>query len=144
MSGLANISSISKLQCECRERLSVVIGIGRMPRGLLRLEGIALAGAALVVYLHLDYSVLALIALLVSVDLSLLGFLAGPRVGTLTYNLAHTTAFPLVLGAIGVLADGGVAVQIALAWLAHIGIDRTLGLGLKYPSGFKDTHLQRV
>jgi uncharacterized protein DUF4260 len=28
--------------------------------------------------------------------------------------------------------------------LAHIGIDRALGLGLKYPSGFKDTHLQRV
>jgi Domain of unknown function (DUF4260) len=115
-----------------------------MPRVLLRLEGIALAGAALSVYLHLDYSVLALIALLVSVDLSLLGFLAGPRVGTLTYNLAHTTAAPLVLGAIGVLADGGVAVQVALVWLAHIGIDRALGLGLKYPSGFKDTHLQRV
>jgi len=115
-----------------------------MPRLLLRLEGGVLAAAALVVYLHLDYSVLVLIALLVSVDLSLLGFLAGPRVGTLTYNLAHTTAFPLVLGAIGVLADGGVAVQVALAWLAHIGIDRALGLGLKYPSGFKDTHLQRV
>ena len=106
-----------------------------MPRVLLRLEGGVLAAAALFVYLHLDYSVLALIALLVSVDLSLLGFLAGPRVGTLTYNLAHTTAFPLVLGAIGVLADGGVAVQVALAWLAHIGIDRALGLGLKYPSG---------
>lgn len=116
-----------------------------MPRVLLRLEGIALGGAALSVYLHLDYSVLALIALLVSVDLSLLGFLAGRRVGTLTYNLAHTTAFPLALGTIGVLADdGGVAVQVALAWLAHIGIDRALGLGLKYPSGFKDTHLQRV
>ncbi len=115
-----------------------------MPRVLLRLEGGVLAAAALVVYLHLDYSVLALIALLVSVDLSLLGFLAGPRVGTLTYNVAHTTAFPLALGAIGVLADGGVAVQVALAWLAHIGIDRALGLGLKYPSGFKDTHLQRA
>jgi hypothetical protein len=26
----------------------------------------------------------------------------------------------------------------------HIGVDRPIGYGLKYPSGFKDTHLQRV
>jgi hypothetical protein len=36
------------------------------------------------------------------------------------------------------------ALQIALIWLAHIGVDRMLGYGLKYPTGFKDTHLQRV
>jgi hypothetical protein len=28
--------------------------------------------------------------------------------------------------------------------MAHIGFDRTLGYGLKYPTFFKDTHLQRV
>jgi hypothetical protein len=32
----------------------------------------------------------------------------------------------------------------ALIWLAHIGIDRALGYGLKYPTFFKDTHLQHV
>jgi Domain of unknown function (DUF4260) len=115
-----------------------------MPRLLLRIEGVILAAAAIAVYLHLDYSVLGLIGLLVVVDLSLLGFLVSPRVGTLTYNLAHTTALPLVLGAIGILTDGSIPVQVALAWLAHIGIDRTLGFGLKYPSAFSDTHLQRV
>jgi hypothetical protein len=29
-------------------------------------------------------------------------------------------------------------------WFAHIGMDRLLGYGLKYPTDFKDTHLQRV
>lgn len=116
----------------------------RTPRVLLRLEGGVLAVAALAVYLHFDYNVLVLIALLVAVDLSLIGFLVGPRVGTLAYNLAHTTAIPLVLGAIGVLTGGSVAAQVALAWLAHIGVDRALGFGLKYPSAFSDTHLQRV
>jgi len=43
-----------------------------------------------------------------------------------------------------VLADSGVAVQVALIWFAHIGADRALGYGLKYPSAFSDTHLQRV
>jgi hypothetical protein len=33
---------------------------------------------------------------------------------------------------------------LALILFAHIGIDRWLGFGLKYPSGFKDTHLQRL
>lgn len=121
-----------------------MVAIDRTPRLLLRVEGVVLAGAALVVYFHLDYGVLALIGLLVAVDLSLVGFLAGPKVGTLTYNLAHTTALPLLLGAVGVLADGSTAVQIALAWLAHIGVDRALGFGLKYPGAFSDTHLQRV
>jgi hypothetical protein len=118
--------------------------IERAPGVLLRLEGIALAGGALAVYFHLDYSALALVGLLIAVDLSLVGFLVSPRVGTLAYDLAHTTALPLALGAIGVLIDGSTLVQVALAWLAHIGVDRTLGFGLKYPSSFKDTHLQRV
>lgn len=121
-----------------------MVTFDRAPCLLLRLEGIALSGAALFLYFHLDYSALALIGLLAAVDLSLLGFVAGPRAGTLIYNLAHTTAFPLLLGSIGVITDGSVAMQIALAWLAHIGIDRMLGFGLKYPSAFNDTHLQRV
>jgi hypothetical protein len=121
-----------------------MVEIDRTPRLLLRLEGVVLAGAALAVYFHLGYSALALIALLIAVDLSLLGFLIGPRAGTLTYNLVHTTALPLILGAVGVLTDGSILVQVALAWLAHIGVDRSLGFGLKYTSAFNDSHLQRV
>ena len=29
-------------------------------------------------------------------------------------------------------------------WLAHIGVDRMVGYGLKYPTSSKDTHLNRV
>jgi hypothetical protein len=35
-------------------------------------------------------------------------------------------------------------VPFALIWLAHQGFDRMLGYGLKYPTFFKDTHLQHV
>ena len=34
--------------------------------------------------------------------------------------------------------------QIALIWAAHIGVDRVLGYGLKYPTAFRDTHLGPV
>ena len=56
----------------------------------------------------------------------------------------HTYVGPVALGATGILADSERAAQVALIWLAHIGMDRLLGYGLKYPTAFKDTHLQRV
>ena len=31
--------------------------------------------------------------------------------------------------------------QISLIWFAHIGFDRALGYGLKFPLGFRVTHL---
>jgi hypothetical protein len=40
--------------------------------------------------------------------------------------------------------EAGLPVQIALIWAAHIGVDRLLGYGLKYPTAFRDTHLRRV
>jgi hypothetical protein len=118
--------------------------LARLPPVLLRVEGLAVLGAALVLYFDLDYSILALVLLFLVPDLSLLGYLGGPAVGALAYNTVHTYVGPLVLAAIGVLGNTDVAIQMALIWSAHIGIDRLLGFGLKYPSSFKGTHLQRV
>ena len=37
------------------------------------------------------------------------------------------------------------AIQLAAAILiAHVGMDRALGYGLKLPSAFQDTHLGRI
>jgi Domain of unknown function (DUF4260) len=118
--------------------------IERLPARLLRLEGLAVAAGALVLYFDAGYAWLALLLLALAPDLSALGFLAGPRVGTLAYDLAHTYAWPVALGVGGVLAGSGTATQLALIWIVHIGVDRLLGYGLKYPTSFKDTHLQRV
>ena len=82
--------------------------------------------------------------LLLAPDLSMLGYLVGPRVGALTYNIFHAYPLPAALGIFGVLAGAPPAVSVALVWFAHIGMDRLVGYGLKYPTAFKDTHLQRV
>jgi hypothetical protein len=116
----------------------------RLPRLLLGLEGAAVAVAALVLYADGDHSWWLFAALVLAPDLSMLGYLAGPRVGALTYDLVHTELWPVALGAAGVLAGSEPAVAVALVWLVHIGVDRAVGYGLKYASGFKDTHLQRV
>jgi hypothetical protein len=116
----------------------------RLPRSLLHVEGLAVLVGALVLYFDQGFGWLLLVALALVPDLSLLGYLAGPRIGALTYDVVHTTTLPIALAVVGVLTDQELAVQLALIWIAHIGVDRLLGYGLKYPTGFKDTHLQRV
>jgi hypothetical protein len=111
---------------------------------LLRLEGLAVLGGALALYFHAGYGWVLLVVLALAPDLAMVGYLAGNRVGAAAYNAAHTTVGPVVLAAIGVLDGIDAATQLSLIWLVHIGGDRLLGYGLKYPSAFKDTHLQRV
>jgi hypothetical protein len=111
---------------------------------LLHAEGIAVAGAAIAVYFHSGYPWWLFVVLLLAPDLSAVGYLGGPRLGCACYDAAHTYLAPLALIAAGVLADADAATQVGLVWSAHIGVDRALGYGLKYPTGFKDTHLQRV
>jgi hypothetical protein len=116
----------------------------RLPRVLLHAEGLAVAVAAIALYFHADYPWWLFVALALAPDLSMVGYLAGTTIGAVAYNAAHTYSFPVALAAIGLIVGTETAVQIGLIWLTHIGVDRAIGYGLKYRTGFKDTHLQRV
>ncbi len=115
-----------------------------LPALLLRLEGAVLLVAAVLLYREHDASWLLFALLLFAPDLSMLGYLTGPRIGAIAYNIAHTTVLPIGLGVAGILGGSDLAVSLGLVWLAHIGLDRAIGYGLKYPDAFKATHLARV
>ena len=114
------------------------------PRLLLRLEGLALFAASIAGYFALGGSAGWFFGLFFLPDLGLLPYLASSRVGAFTYNLTHTTALALALGALGFALGSSPAMLGALIWLAHIGFDRALGYGLKHPDSFKNTHIQRA
>ncbi len=114
------------------------------PATLLRAEGVALLALSVLLYWVNGGSWLLFGVLLLASDLSMLGYLAGPRVGAAIYNAFHAYALPAVVGALGMIFASPLAIAVALIWFAHIGMDRTVGYGLKYPTSFKDTHLQRV
>lgn len=118
--------------------------VDRLPRTLLRLEGLVAAVAAVTLYFHLGYPWWLLVVLVLAPDLSAIAYVAGPRIGAMSYDLAHTLTLPVVLATVGVVADAKLAIELGLIWIVHIGTDRAIGYGLKYPTGFKDTHLQRV
>ena len=115
------------------------------PATILRLDGLAIAFAAIVLYRELGASWWLFILLFLAPDSSILGYLFNRRAGAAIYNLAHTYLWPGGLFALGFLAARAPLMAVALIWLAHIGIDRALGLGLKYADApFKETHLQRA
>ncbi|WP_449252755.1 DUF4260 domain-containing protein [Brevundimonas naejangsanensis] len=109
--------------------------------GWQRLEGLALLAIAAFSYARFGQGWGLFAVLFLAPDLSFAGYLAGPRFGALTYNLAHSLIGPLLLAGAGLVADQSLAVALALIWLAHIGFDRALGYGLKSPLDFGVTHL---
>jgi hypothetical protein len=121
-----------------------VLTVERLPRFLLHLEGVAVAIAALVIYFWAGHAWWLILVLALAPDLAIAAYAAGPRIGAVAYDVIHTYALSVGLGVVGVVADSDAAVAVALIWLTHIGVDRATAYGLKYPSGFKDTHLQRV
>lgn len=112
------------------------------PRVILRLEGAALFALATLAYAHLGalgWGVYAAVFLLP--DVAFLAYLVGPRAGAAAYNATHGLLGPAALALASVALAAPAAGALALVWAAHVGFDRMLGYGLKYPSAFRDTHL---
>jgi hypothetical protein len=114
------------------------------PAVMLRAEGAAMLAGSVLLYWANGVSWWLFALLLLAPDVSMVGYLAGPRGGAAIYNAFHSYPLPAALGIFGLLAGAPLAVAVALVWFAHIGMDRIVGYGLKYATGFKDTHLQRV
>jgi hypothetical protein len=111
-------------------------------RRWLRIEGLAALALALFLYARGGHSWRLFAVLFLAPDLSFAGYLAGARVGAAIYNALHSYVGPLVFA--GVLLVTGRPATVPLIWAAHIGFDRFLGYGLKYPSAFGDTHLGAI
>jgi hypothetical protein len=114
-----------------------------MPYLFLRLEGLLLCILALISYFSYGGTYLGLF-LIVLPDITLLGYLKNPKIGSIIYNLGHTYLTPILSLVIALSLGKLWGLLFTLLWFAHIGIDRALGLGLKFPDGFKNTHLGRL
>ena len=111
---------------------------------LLRLEGLTLFTGMVMLYASWGGSWLVFALLFFVPDLSFLAYLADARFGALVYNAAHSYMAPVALLTLGFGFASPLTLSIAMIWLAHIGIDRALGYGLKYSTGFNFTHLGRI
>lgn len=110
---------------------------------LLRLESLAALVFGVTAYAMLGQSWVLFAVLFLAPDLFMAGYLVSPRVGAWTYNAVHTYVTPALFAA-SAFVFGPIAFGIAGIWVAHIGMDRLLGYGLKKETGFDDTHLGRI
>ncbi|SDQ08704.1 DUF4260 family protein [Quadrisphaera sp. DSM 44207] len=115
-----------------------------LPGLLLRAEGAVLAASALWAFAHSGLPWWVAAALLLVPDLAALALLAGPRAGAVAYDATHTTVLPGVLVLAWSVTGSGVVLGLGAVWLLHIGTDRALGFGLRYPHDPDLTHLGRV
>ena len=113
-------------------------------RTLLRLEGLTLFIGMTLLYAVWEGSWWVYALLFLAPDLSFLGYLAGPKAGAILYNAAHSYLAPMALMTTGFALSSPLVLSVAMIWLAHIGLDRALGFGLKYFAGFGFTHLGRI
>jgi hypothetical protein len=99
---------------------------------------------ALIAYGQIEGSWWLFLLLILAPDVGLLGYLRDPATGAWTYNLAHTYILPVLLIAAGLYLGMPYLLPVGVIWIAHIGADRLLGFGLKYPASQKDQHFARV
>jgi hypothetical protein len=114
------------------------------PRLLLRLEALVIGLLSIWLFHMSGASWWLFGSLILAPDLTMLGYLAGPRFGSVLYNAGHTLLWPGLLLGIGWGTQAPLAFALALIWAAHIAIDRAVGYGLKYPDAFNHTHLGSI
>ena len=120
------------------------MGVSSAVGWILRAEAVAIFVAGVVAYLQLNGHPLWLLPLLLVPDLSMVGYARGPALGAVTYNLVHNLVIALGLLAVGWLAAIAPLALAGALLVAHVGMDRSLGYGLKLPTDFRDTHLGRI
>jgi Domain of unknown function (DUF4260) len=106
------------------------------------MEGLAVAALSALLYTRTSESWWLFAALWLVPDLSFAAYLAGPRWGSYGYNALHAYLLPAVLAGAALCLHSNMALGVAVIWFNHIGVDRFLGYGLKYPSAFGHTHLK--
>lgn len=110
----------------------------------LRAEGLIVLVLSIIIYAHLRSSWWIFGILLLVPDASILFYLAGTRVGSIAYNTVHSYVIPLSASILAVTLGRSALLPFLMIWTAHIGMDRALGYGLKYPGSFRDTHLGAI
>ena len=110
----------------------------------LRAEGVAALALGWFVWRECGGELIWFVPALLVPDVAMVGYLRGPRLGAITYNLAHNWLVGGLVLALGVYLEINALAMAGAILVAHTGIDRVLGYGLKYPTSFQDTHLGRI
>ena len=111
---------------------------------VIQLEELAMLGISIyaLYFLKADWWIYPM--LLLAPDISMLGYVAGNKAGAISYNFFHHKAVAIILFFIGFINHSYFLQVTGLIIFGHSSLDRMLGYGLKYFTGFHFTHLGQI
>ncbi|WPO80446.1 DUF4260 domain-containing protein [Flavobacterium sp. KACC 22761] len=111
---------------------------------VLKLEEIALFVLGIFLFNLLNYEWWCFLALILTPDLSMIGYAFGNKVGAFLYNFFHHKAIAVLLYILGFYFKNELLQLAGIILFSHSAMDRIFGYGLKYEKGFKYTHLGEI
>jgi hypothetical protein len=111
---------------------------------IIKLEEAAFFALSILAFAQLDLAWWWYLLLLFTPELSMLGYMAGPRLGALLYNLVHHRALAVLVYVSGVYLSYPSLMLAGIILFGHSSLDRAFGYGLKYADSFQNTHLGKI
>ena len=110
----------------------------------LKLEELLMFCLGIYMFNALDYSWWWFLVLILTPDVSMLGYLINPKFGAISYNMFHHKGVAILLFFAGIFFNSPIVQLIGIILFAHASLDRIFGYGLKYFDNFKHTHLGQI
>lgn len=113
-------------------------------KNLIKLEELFIFAFSIFLFSKLDFAWWWYPVLLFTPDLSMIGYIVNPRVGSWVYNLVHFKGLGLGMYVLGTMLANPILQLAGVILFGHSSMDRILGYGLKYPDSFQHTHLGMI
>jgi hypothetical protein len=111
---------------------------------LIQLEEAAMFLFSIFLFSNLSFAWWWFPALILTPDISMLGYIAGNKAGAVAYNFFHHKAIALAVYVTGIYTANEVLQLTGIILFAHSSMDRMMGYGLKHFTGFQFTHLGKI
>ena len=110
-------------------------------RSLIKLEELFLFLLSIFLFAQLGMPWWWYAAFFLALDLGILGYLVGLRVGAVSYNVLHHKSVAVSAFVLGAHLANPTLQFVGVIVLGHSSLDRVLGYGLKHSDSFRHTHL---
>jgi|SRR5579871_571333 len=110
-------------------------------KAIIKLEEAAMFLLSIYLFAQLHFTWWWYPLLILTPDMSMIGYMVNNKVGAFCYNIVHHKAIAIAIYIAGLYFKNETVQLIGLILFGHSSMDRMMGYGLKYEEGFKFTHL---
>ena len=110
----------------------------------LKIEELFMFILGIFMFNQLDFNWWWFIVLILTPDISMLGYILNTRIGALLYNVFHHKGIAILIYFIGFYIQNEILQLIGIILFSHASFDRIFGYGLKFSDSFKNTHLGKI